>query len=148
MAVEDVWQEVYFTGPKDAPAFYFWLDLRNIPHEATYLIHQQAMRALIYHAHDERGAVRPLVRNALQAIAHLTELRLSRPFGWANATQYFVQAAIDPSDGEEAIEGDRARFLTIAMEYAREADTAVAVVWANALEGFRREPRTEPPDRA
>jgi len=142
--VEEYWRDAFYTGPRDAPAFYFVLDLRDIPHEATLRIHDQAMRALIDHGHDHRGQIRPLVKNALHAIAHLTELRLAAPFGWAPATSYVVQAATDPSEPDEVTEGDRARFLTLAIEYAKDPDTAVAVVWGAATEGFREDPRTHP----
>lgn len=145
MPEEEVWQDVYLTGDRDAPAYWFWLDLRNIPHDSTLLVHDQAIRALVEHGHDDRGQVRPLLRNALQAIAHITELRLAEPFGWAPATQYMVQAVINPKEPDEVTEGDRARFETLAIKHSECGDAGAAVVWAAAMDGVRRGPRTEPP---
>lgn len=39
----------------------------------------------------------------------------------------------------------RARFLTLALEFSKDRDPGAAIVWGNALDGFKREPRTDPP---
>lgn len=129
---------MYLTGERDADAYWFWLDLRSIPHESTLVIHNQAIGALVDHAHDAMGYPRPLLRNALQAIAHITELRLAQPFGDAPATQYVVQAVVNPDEPDGTTEGDRARFETLAMEFSQCGDVGAGVVWAGAMDGFRR----------